>query len=279
MKFKKFILPLFSLYILLSCTFIISELGAAQSSFQFSPPPVPWFEFEEGQKDTRAGGTFLYITGDIDEDTYSGKVKVYGLGGNVFYRNAFRDKAAFDAGASAIYASGEVGPDADMSISTLSIPLGLEFQPIKTPDYVLILFGGFNLTWTNLDIQIDDGTDKYDITMKTNMKGPQGGLLFSFKLNNFVLSPFFMMAKLSGTSKVTLKENSSTIFSGSVSVPSTTARFYGLDIAYVPGNITLSSLIQQFSAAGGNKGLRTYVLSLTYNFHTPGINEEETNKL
>lgn len=263
---------------LASFIFLIpAVLFSAQSSYQFSPPPIPWFEFEKGQKDTRVGGTALYMTGKVDADEYSGDVKVYGLGGNIFYRNAFRDQFAFDAGASAVYASGEIGPAADMTLSLLSIPLGLEFQPIKTPEYVLILFAGFNLTWTNLSIQIDDGTDEADITMNSNIKGPQGGLQFSIKKNDFVFSPFFMMTKLSGTADVKFKENGSTVFSGSVSVPSTTTKFYGLDIVYVPANITLSSLIQQISSSGGNKGFKTYVFCLTYNFHTPGENNVQSN--
>ena len=269
MKTKPY--PHLSVFFIITISlFIPVILTAAQSSYQFSPPPIPWFEFKEGQKDTRAGGTFLYLTGKVDEDEYSGNVKVYGLGGSLFYRNAFRHNLAFHTGASAAGAAGDIGPYADMNLGIFTVPLGLEFQPVKTPEYVFIIFGGFNFTWTHINIQVDDGEDEAELTMKSRIQGPQFGAQISIKQSDFVFSPFFMITSLSGRANVKLEYNDSTIFSGSTSVPSTTARFYGLDITYVPMSITLSSLIQQLSSSGNNKGFRTYVVSLTYNFHTPG---------
>ncbi len=87
------------LFFALASRFLFSAPAWADTpNFQFSPPPIPWYEFSRGDRDLLAGATFLYLNGEIDEPdqpSMSGSVDVYGLGGNAFWRHAFGDQFAF----------------------------------------------------------------------------------------------------------------------------------------------------------------------------------------
>ncbi|TAL38870.1 MAG: hypothetical protein EPN93_03835 [Spirochaetes bacterium] len=245
-------------------------LHALQTNFQFSPPPIPWYEFNEGDKDARLGGTAIYLKGDLknpDEPEMNGSVDVYGGGGSWFGRYAFRKHFAIDIGASGFYAAGKVGSSADMTLGMLSIPVDIEFQPIKNDRFALILFGGFSFSkiWLGIDIKTSTIDQSADIT--STMKGPQGGVQLAIKQSDFVFTPFFMFASLAGDT--TIKLSGDTTGTYSVSVVAATAYYYGIDIVYVPWDITLSSLIQQVSSSGDNQGYKTYVFTVSYHFSTP----------
>jgi len=251
----------------------IAKLTAAQSNFQLSPPPVPWFEFDRGDKDLKVGATAIYLKGE-NQEGISGDIDVYGVGVNGFYRYAFRDIFAIDFGGSMVTAYGDVGNDANITLWLLSIPVDLEFQAIRNDMFVLLLFGGFNFTWNYIGIDYDDGTTTAELDIRTNMRGPQGGAQLSFKLNDFVLTPFIMFMKLSGTASIDYSDNTPTSYSDDVTTTSPTATLYGIEIIYQPWNITLSSLVQQVSSSGDNEGFTTYIFSLNYCFHWPAGNSE-----
>jgi len=98
------------------------------------------------------------------------------------------------------------------------------------------------------------------------MRGPQGGAQIAFKFPEWVISPFVMFSKLSGDVDFDIKDNTGTDISGSWSVTAATAMFYGIDIVYLPLDLTLSSILQQVSSSGNNQGYRTYVLTFSYRF-------------
>lgn len=115
------------------------------------------------------------------------------------------------------------------------------------------------------------------------MRGPQGGAQIAFKFPEWVISPFIMFSKLSGDVDFDIKDNTGTDISGSWSVTAATAMFYGIDIVYLPLDLTLSSIIQQVSSSGNNQGYRTYVLTVSYRFQlsepsTKAREEKPTDK-
>jgi len=255
-----------------------AALLAQQTNFQFTPPPIPWYEFSEGDKDLKLGGTFMYLSGDIKspEAEMNGSVDVYGGGANAFWRYAFRKHVAIDLGGSAFYSAGNIGKSADMTLKMVSVPVDLEFQPIKDDKVSLIIFGGFVFSkiWLGIDVKTSSIDQTADIT--STMKGPQGGIQLAIKQSDFVFTPFFMFASLAGDTKLKTSgtEGSASL---SMSVVAATAYYYGIDIVYVPWDITLSSLIQQVSSSGDNKGFKTYVVSLTYHFSTPAGEKKGDN--
>lgn len=238
---------------------------AQQTSFQVSSPPVPWYEFSKGQKDVKLSGTFLYLTGEIDSAQAGGDVNVYGGGLNSFYRYALRDKFAFDIGGAVLGAGGNIGNNASMNMTMLSLPFDLEFQPVKTNRFAIILFGGFNFTWMYLGVDYNYGSDSYAFDIWSSMRGPQGGIQVAVKYPDFVFTPFFMITSLSGDADIDITANGKKI-STSSGIPSTTAYYYGIDIIYLPGDITLSSILQQAMSNGDNQGYKTYVFSISYHF-------------
>lgn len=265
---KRIIIFQVILTFLLASIIISTPTIASQKNFQLSPPPIPWFEFDKGDKDLKVGGTVVYLSSE-NKEGINGDIDVYGGGVNAFYRYAFRDIFAVDFGGSTVAAYGNVGNDADMSMWILSVPVDLEFQAVRNDRFVLIFFGGFNFTWSYVGVDYDDGTDTAELDIWTNMRGPQGGVQLSFLLQDFVLTPFLMLQKLSGTASIDYYENDSHVYSDDSSISSPTATLYGIDIVYKPWDITLSSLVQQVSSSGNNEGFTTYVFSINYCFHWP----------
>ncbi len=249
--------------LILTCSF--TGAYAQQTSFQVTLPPIPWYEFSKGQKDLKVNGTFLYLSGEIESPEAGGDVDIYGGGVSGFYRYAFRDKFAFDIGGFVVGAGGDVGDNATMNMAMLSLPFDLEFQPVKTNRYSVILFGGFNFTWMHLGIDYDDGTDVYGVDIWSSMRGPQGGIQAAFKFTEFVFTPFFMITSLSGDADVDLTANGSKM-SVSSGIPASTTYYYGIDIIYKPWDITLSSVLQQAMSSGDNQGYKTYVFTISYHF-------------
>ena len=274
--------------LILASMLLPSTRFAPQTHLQFSPPPLPWFEFEEGQKDLKISGTLLHLAGEVEDNDpnppdMGGDVSVYGGGVSAFFRYAFRPHFAIDIGGTVIGAGGDVGSAATMRMGMITIPVDLEFQPIRTDNIALILFGGFNLSWLFLGIDIDTGGYSAEVDLSTAMRGPQGGAQIAFKFPEWVISPFIMFSKLSGDVDFDIKDNTGTDISGSWSVTAATAMFYGIDIVYIPLDLTLSSIIQQVSSSGNNQGYRTYVLTVSYRFQlsepsTKAREEKPTDK-
>ncbi len=238
---------------------------AQQTSFQVTVPPIPWFEFSKGEKDLKVNGTFINLTGEIESAEAGGDVDVYGGGLSGFYRYAFKDKFALDIGGLVMGASGDVGDAATMDMALLSVPFDIEIQPVRTDSYSLIIFAGFNFTWLSLGVDYDDGTDVYGIDIMSSMRGPQGGIQMAFKLPSVVFTPFFMITSLSGDAEIDLNANGETM-SISSGIPSSRAHYYGIDIIYLPWDITLSSILQQAMSSGDNQGYKTYVFTISYHF-------------
>lgn len=171
-------------------------LYAQRPNYSISSPPIPWFEFKEGQNDMRISATALYITGKAEE--LEGDTKIYGGGAGGIYRNAFKDILAFDIGLTLVGASEQVADDVDMSMWLGTIPLDLEFLLVNNERIAIIGFIGFSFTYNSISIDSKVPGSEFTLDMTTSMKGPQGDVQVSFKLGDFTLSPFLILTKQSG---------------------------------------------------------------------------------
>ena len=226
----------------------------SQSNLMISPPPVPWFEFVKGQKDLRLGGTYVSITGDESSSGANDEIDFTGVGLGLMGRYAFNDYLALDMGFNYIYVGGEVGKTS-VDVWLWSIPADLELQLVNKDRVGIILFGGVNKTWSVVDVEGTSAT--------VNLFGPQGGLEVAFKFTDFVVTPFFMIQKMSGTVEVNSK---------SYTISSFTTKAYGLDVVYKPWNLTLSGIFQQ-AATQSNQDYDTVLISLNYDFRWGGAEE------
>lgn len=248
-----------------------------QTSYQISPPPIPWYEFSKGQEDLKISATALSITGKVDspEDPEAGgDVSVYGGAGGAFYRYAFMDKFAIDAGGTASWSGGDVGNSATMNMGMLYIPVGLEYMAMKTENAAIIIFGGMNFSWLGLGININTGTDSGTVEMVTSTRGPQCGIQAALKFTDFVFTPFLMATRLSGAATINY-EGDGDSGQTSTGIPAATSMTYGLDIVYVPIDLTLSFIIQQGLSNDDNNGLQTHIFTLSYHFDLTDNNDEE----
>lgn len=266
---KPFLLVAVFLFSLVPC----GKLFAVEYNFMISPPPIPWFEFQEGQYDMRVGATYFNMSGDVEHEGGEQSLEINGGAGSMIARYAFHDQWAVDGGFSFIGGGGSAGP-ADIGLAGFSIPVDLEFQPVKTDKVCLLLFGGLNYSfvWTGIWFTTSGGTD-YEIHAYANQFGPQLGAQLSFKTESIAVAPFILWQRLSGSASVDVTVDGTYAGGDSVSLPATTMVFYGLDIVFVPVNLTLSTVLQQIMASGDNKGIRTIIVSLSYNFQW-GIEEK-----
>jgi len=238
---------------------------AQQSNFMISPPPIPWFEFKEGQKDLRVTATGMYMTGDVNDESgaITGDVEVWGGGAGGIYRYAFKDIFAFDVGLTLIGAAGDIGNEVDMSMWLASLPVDLEILLVNNDQISAIFFIGFGFSYNYIGIESQVPGYEGTVDMTTTLKGPQGGIQVSFKLQDFAISPFIMLTRQAGKADIDYDIGSDS-GSTSLSVQTTTIRYIGFDIIYVPLGLSLSSLMQQASQSGDNEGYKTYVINIGY---------------
>ncbi len=265
--------------ILLVAIFLFSlapcgALFAVEYNFMISPPPIPWFEFQEGQYDMRVGATYFNMSGDVEAEGDEQSLEINGGAGSMIGRYAFHERWAVDGGFSFLGGGGSAGP-ADIGLAGFSIPLDLEFQAVKTDKVSLLFFGGLNYSfvWTGIWYTTSGGTD-YEIQAYAHQYGPQLGAQLSFKTETLAIAPFLIWQQLSGSASADVYQDGSLVSSGSASLPATTFVFYGLDIVFLPINLTLSTVMQQILASGDNKGIRTIIISLSYDFQW-GIEEKK----
>ena len=261
------------------CLLLISpkQIYSIQTNYQISSPPIPWYEFRNGQKDLKISATGMSITGTVDSPNQpeaGGDISIIGGSGGGFYRYAFRDEFAVDAGGTVLWAGGDVGNSATMDMRMVYIPIGLEYLAMRTDNVAVIIFGGMNFSWISVGIDVDTGTEKGSVDIWTNTRGPQGGIQAAFKLTDFVFTPFFMATRLSGTATIDY-EGGGESGSTTTGIPPSTSLTYGLDLIYVPIDITLSFIIQQSLSNSDNNGLRTHIVTLSYHFDLT----DETNEV
>ena len=240
----------------------VTSAHAAQSNLQITPPPIASPEFEAGKVDAKAGLTYINMSG-------SG-ISLNGYGANIVRRRAFTDALAWDMQGGLFILKGSLGSN-DMSFWTIPLSLNVEYQPLKTPSSSLILFAGPNFSYGNMKIK--DGVlyapfpllaapSKWDLNMSITMYGWQGGGQYSAQLGDFKVSPFAMIQSQQGTVAISY----GALSQGSTSIPAFTTTSYGLDLLYLPWNVTLSSVLQQAAKSGDNSGVNTTIFTLSHTF-------------
>lgn len=247
----------------------ISSVYAQQANFQVSPPPIASPEFEAGQKEQKISGTYVGMSGEGIDFT--------GLGVNYISRNAGSDTTAIDFSVGFFTLGGSMGFggfDGDMYMIMFPMSVNGEYQAMKTPTSSLILFGGPTLSFSFSSLYYEyeytyynpwsgtttTYTDSDTLLTTTIMYGVQGGAQLGATMGSFKFSPFAMMQSLQGSS--TTSNGTST----SADIPAFTTISYGLDILYVPWDITLSSILQKASESEDNEAIDTTIIQLSWKF-------------
>ncbi len=251
----------FSQCLLLVVIFILSAFNSAysqQSNIHISLPPLidrEYREYEVGYEYEAVSASYISMSGEMFDSN--------GIDVNVIYRKAISNTRAsdFTLGAALLYG--------DMNIDTFERPVSgvvvhgsynSEYQIMKRTVSSLTLFWGLPLSFG--DFVIENGEDA---TMYNFMAGIQGGAQLGFKTGDFMSSPFVMVLLLGGYME---RYNGGVYYENlnSGSIPLFTSITYGLNIIYIPYNITLSGIIQKTFESGDNKPINTTIIQLSWSF-------------
>lgn len=206
--------------------------------------------------------TYATIKGDAFD------FKGYGING--VSRQAMSNEFAMDVSVGMFILDGSIDLAGlgSMDMTMMSIPFSVngEYQAIKTPAASLIFFAGPTMSISTGSIDSSYtilGTTYSDtITTTTTLFGVQGGGQVSGRLGDFKVSPFAMIQSQSGSSTSESSYGSST----TTDIPSYTTTSFGVDVLYVPWNMTLSSVLQQAAKSGDNEEVKTNIFQMSFNF-------------
>lgn len=257
----------------------LNSAYAGQSNFSIAPPPIASSDFEAGKKEGKLTAIYIGMKGTGFEMT--------GGGANFISRKAITDSIAFDGSAGVMLMMGTMdlsGSQSDLSVMVLPLSFNMEYQPVKG----LILYGGVPLMFMYSTFKYDSTysycsqyttiygytycsaydtiSDPTTVSTTSILSGLQGGAQYGINAGNFKISPFIMFQSLSGSATTETEPILGSSSSSSMSIPSYTQTSYGLDMLYVPWNITLSSLLQEAAKSGENEAIKTTIIQLSWNF-------------
>lgn len=267
-------------------------LHASQTNFQIEPAPIAYPFFEPGRLD-------ISITGAGFDITAPG-ITLGGGGAYGIFRYAFNEYLAGDA-AIGLFGVGGTMPgialpfysytyhsyyypvsmsNANLTGVMFPMSFNIEVQALHAPAGSLIFFAGPSFAISALDAKTAydacgygcyDGADSsFDVT--TVLGGVQFGAQAGINLGDIVrLAPFFMVASLGGSATETystgIYNTTPYGFSGaSENIPSFTTTSFGMDIIFVPINLSIGSLFQEAAANSSNGAVHTTLFYLTYHF-------------
>ena len=296
--FKKWIF-LFWVFVIFSMI-TLTRLSAQQSNFQIAPSPIAYPYFEEDRVDVYFGASYIDIAMDnINKKggDLSGKIRsaisnhfaidgAIGLTGLVGSMKPGIPPLSYDT---FLYNSPVPDDKAELSFFAFRGSANIEFQPIHSSVFDIILFVGPQFTSSTLDITTEYTVvsnftgDVYSgweetLTVTSRMYGMQGGIQLDLKLgNDIMLSPFFMISTSSGSAKMkNLPDGGmgADSISYNMDIPSTTSMSYGMDI--ILGNISIGTVLQQLKSSGKeNEDSTIIMISVGYGFPVGAENRKD----
>ena len=217
-----------------------------------TPPPIPWFEFNEKQFDLRVSASYATIKGD-DLDARGGSIGFLG-------RYGVSNTIGWDFGFSYIGGGGSGGTDTNIEIHNWTLSTNIEIQPIVGRKSVnLILFLGLSVPLTLNTIWVGSTT----VEAFSVMYGPQFGMQLSLGLGPIEFNPFVKIQVITGSYSSTTWTSSDTRYRDG-DIETFTIPVVGFDLIFKSINLTLSSLLQ-FSQSEDKH--ETVLFSASYTFH------------
>ena len=131
---------------------------------------------------------------------------------------------------------------------------------LKKPSSELILFMGIPFSYGDFTIE-----NEKDVTVYNFMAGLQGGARLGHKMGDFMTSPWVMVNLMGGYGE---RYNGGVYYENlnSESIPIFAVISFGLEILYLPDNLTLSGIYQRTFESGDNKPIDTAVIQLGFSF-------------
>jgi hypothetical protein len=242
-------------------TGIASAAHAQQSSFSIAPPPIVAPTFEDGKTDTKVRLTYISLSGNGMD--FSGG----GIDG--IARKAFSNSFAGDIQGGLFVLGGDIDMGTSKSSTTFMNMLfsaNAELLAYKGDVFSTLLFAGPNLNYMvgSMEVPCAFGTCTDTVTITTSIYGFQGGIQFGIKAGDFSIDPFAMVMSQQGSS--TMTDSFGNELTTTIDAYTTTS--FGLDIVYLPWNMTLSAIVQEAAkqADKDKEGIKTNIYQIGWRF-------------
>lgn len=266
---------------LLTSLTLLAILGAStahaqqvQANFSLTPPPFAWPTFEKGGVDLKMRLTTYTMDG--------AGIDLTGGGVDGVVRNAFSDHLAtgiqiglfgmtggidsFTAGGGMISLS-----HSDVSMGDFLLAASMEAQPFRNDRVATLLFAGPALAFLFGDYDsttVRNGPPPAGISAFTDsgsimsyLYGVRGGGQLGVRLGNVHVDLFGTVGSQEGRSRI------STAFGNLKNhVPAATVVSVGLDLVYLPWNLSLSAVLQETESTGANQRVKTRMYQAGWKF-------------
>jgi hypothetical protein len=233
---------------------ISSSLAYAADSFSVAPPPIAAPTFEEGKSDGKVQLTYLTMSGNGTD--------FKGYGADAVFRKAFSGNFAGDFQTGMFIMSGDMndgaGGKSSTTIGNFLFGVNGEYQAYKGDAVSVLLFAGPNITLILGNTKMGTETD----TLSGDLFGLEGGVQLGIKAGDFQFAPFAMIMSQQGSMTVTTAYGD---FTTNIDPFVTTS--FGMDVAYIPWNVTLSAILQEAAKQKDDKeGMKTSIYQISWHF-------------
>ena len=147
-----------------------------------------------------------------------------------------------------------------MSAIVMHASFNFQYLVMKKPSSSLTLFVGMPFSYGDFIIE----NQKEDVQMYNLMAGLQGGARLGLKIGDFKSFPWVMVNLMGGY----IERYDGGVYSenlNSGSIPIFAVLSYGLEILYLPLNLTLGGIYQRTFESGDNKAIETAIIQLSFN--------------
>lgn len=158
---------------------------------------------------------------------------------------------------------GEMDIDAPKGDLSAIVIHGSFNQAMKKPSSSLILFMGIPFSLGHFTVESNENNE--DVTFYNLMAGLQGGARLGLKVGDSVASPWVMVNLMGGYGE---RYDGGVYYENlhSEGIPIFAVISTGLEILYLPLNLTLSGIYQRTFESGDNKPIDTAIIQLGLSF-------------
>lgn len=242
---------------------LVSTAVYAENSVSITPPPIAAPTFEKDKVDGKARFTYLSMSGN--------GMDFKGGGADIIARKAFSDDFAGDLQGGLFVLGGDVntGSGSKSSATYMNTLFGVngEYQAYKSDSFSALVFAGPNLNFLF-------GSQEYTYTVMGNtytdtttitgyLFGIQAGIQFGIKAGDFHIDPFAMIISQQGSMTMSNSDTSDTI-----TIDPFTTTSFGLDITYIPWNLSFSAILQEAAkqSSSDKEGVKTNIYQMSWHF-------------
>lgn len=248
-----------------------AEQPAVQVDYSILPPPIAWPTYPQGV-------TYLKARGNTFRLKAAG-ASFAGGGFDGVVRTAFTDVLASsvqvglagmkgDADQVLLLSGGGTSVHSDISLGEALLNVNAEVQLFRGERGNLILTAGPMMTLLAGSVDstflpgISPGILSDSGSTYTYLYGVQGGVVAGAVFGRFHIDGLAMLHHQQGKSRISW----SLLGDASFHVLSSTTTSYGIELVYLPWDLTLSAVVQERSAAGSSRGFKATLYQIAWTF-------------